>query len=188
MLATDFISSYTVFTYNCRDMSFSPPIGTSIIGFYHNDFPSLRINHGATRREKPHLIACINQPSSPWVNVVYGLSADDSLGEAQVSLGDDRIPWTDFAWRQEAMRAHTMICVLCGFALCDTLLQRFFLYWIISAQLMSVRWIMEAVSRSVQILSSLSAVAVHMDMSWIAMESLAQVTIATVYVLCTIAT
>ncbi|CAI8005292.1 Furin-like protease 2, partial [Geodia barretti] len=79
MLATDFISSYTVFTYNCRDMSFSPPIGTSIIGFYHNDFPSLEINHGATRREKPHLIACINQPSSPWVNVVYGLSADDSL-------------------------------------------------------------------------------------------------------------
>ena len=184
MLATDFISSYTVFTYSCRDNEFLPPIGTSIIGFYHNDFPSVRINHGATRRVKPHLIGCINQPSSPWVNVVYRHSADEILGEAQVSLVDDWI--ATLLGRNLSSFWCVCVCV-CVVEFWRTLLfcQGFF-YCVLSPQLMSVRWITEAASRFVPILSSLRTVAVETDMSWTTMESLAQVKIECSYCICTV--
>lgn len=33
--------------------------------------------HGATHRKNPHRIACINEPKSPWVNVLYPIAGQE---------------------------------------------------------------------------------------------------------------
>ena len=70
MLVTDFLTSYAVFTYKCGDMSFSNP---GKIGFTNTETGS-DVTHGATYREHPHFISCLNNPMGPWVNVVYKIS------------------------------------------------------------------------------------------------------------------
>ena len=71
MLVTDFTtSSYAVFTYHCGDMSFSDP---GLIGFYDIK-DGVNATHRVTYREFPHNISCLNEPNSPWVNVVYKIS------------------------------------------------------------------------------------------------------------------
>ena len=88
--------------------------------------------------------------------------------------------------RQESIIILVCVCV-CVVEFWRTLLfcQGFF-YCVLSAQLMSVRWITEAASRFVPILSSLRTVAVETDMSWTTMESLAQVKIECSYCICTV--
>ena len=70
MLATDFARSYAVFTYRCGDLSYSDP---GNIGYIHPD-DGVYVIHGATERENPHDIACVNIPHSQWVNVVYEIT------------------------------------------------------------------------------------------------------------------
>jgi hypothetical protein len=69
ILATDFSRSFAVFTYKCGDLTFS---GGATIGFATED--GLFANHIATIRGSAQSIACLNMPSSPWVNVVYEIS------------------------------------------------------------------------------------------------------------------
>ena len=65
MLVTDFNRSYAIFISRCGDLTFSAP---GKIGFSHFYFNFLL---GASTREEPHLIACINEPVSPWVNLAW---------------------------------------------------------------------------------------------------------------------
>ena len=51
-------------------MSYSNP---GVIGFYSTK-TGLSITHGATHREYPHFLSCFNEPSTPWVNVVYKIA------------------------------------------------------------------------------------------------------------------
>ena len=71
MLVTDANSSnsYAVFTYYCGDLSHAT---FASIGFGTED--GLHAVHEATFRGSAHSIACLNQPTSPWVNVVYELT------------------------------------------------------------------------------------------------------------------
>jgi hypothetical protein len=69
ILVTDFSRSFAVFTYKCGDLTFS---GGATIGFATED--GLFANHIATIRGSAQSIACLNMPSSPWVNVVYEIS------------------------------------------------------------------------------------------------------------------
>ena len=48
-------------------MSFSDP---GRIGFV-NMREGLNVTHGALYREHPHSVACLNRPTSLWVNLVY---------------------------------------------------------------------------------------------------------------------
>ena len=71
MLVTDLTtSSYAVFTYHCGDMSFSDP---GLIGFTHIK-DGVNITHGATYREHPYFVSCLNEQNSDWVNVVYEIA------------------------------------------------------------------------------------------------------------------
>ena len=69
VLITDFSSSYSVFTYKCGDLEYS---NGATIGFSSGD--GLFANHPATERGSAQSIACLNQPTTPWVNVVYELT------------------------------------------------------------------------------------------------------------------
>ena len=68
---TDFSRSFAVFTYYCGDLGFS---NGATIGFSSGD--GLFANHPATLRGSAQSIACLNQPTSPWINVVYELTAE----------------------------------------------------------------------------------------------------------------
>ena len=71
ILVTDFTTySYSIFTYFCGDMEISD---SGQIGF--GSTGSLTVTHGATYREHPHFISCLNQPDDPWVNVVYEIAS-----------------------------------------------------------------------------------------------------------------
>ena len=71
ILVTDLTtSSYAVFTYHCGDMSFSDP---GLIGFTHIK-DGVNITHGATYREHPYFVSCLNEQNSDWVNVVYEIA------------------------------------------------------------------------------------------------------------------
>ena len=76
ILATDYVTSYTVFTYYCGHMSYS-----GRIGFAHTGF-DLDVTHGASHRNNSHKISCFNYPESPWMNLVYRISV----------VGEDIIP------------------------------------------------------------------------------------------------
>ena len=69
ILVTDLTtSSYAVFMYKCGDMAFSDP---GQIGYvYYED----NVTHGASYREFPHLVSCLNEPTSSWVNIVYEIA------------------------------------------------------------------------------------------------------------------
>ena len=69
ILITDSVNSYAVFTYFCGDLSYSSDVA---IGYGTED--GLYANHEATYRGSADLIACLNYPTSPWVNVVYELT------------------------------------------------------------------------------------------------------------------
>ena len=56
-----------------------------LIGFqYDGDTIS---NHKITRKNMAHRISCINQPESPWVNLVYPIMDDLVPSEAQIQIG-----------------------------------------------------------------------------------------------------
>ena len=63
-------------------MNFSPS-DDMFIGLLYDGLPPLA-NHKITRKNYAHLISCINQPESPWVNVVYPLTDDSLPSEAQI--------------------------------------------------------------------------------------------------------
>ena len=63
ILVTDFNTSYIIVTYRCGDMEFSNP---GRIGFYIGN--DITVLVGASKREKPHLYSCINEPDTAWVN------------------------------------------------------------------------------------------------------------------------
>ena len=69
MLVTDSINSYAVFTYYCGDLSYSPSVS---VGFGTED--GLYGVHEATFRGSADMMACLNEPSSPWMNIVYELT------------------------------------------------------------------------------------------------------------------
>ena len=77
MLITDSANSYAVFTYYCGDLNYPtfmhyyPP---SAIGFSTED--GLHAVHEATFRSN---IACLNHPTSPWVNIVYELTDNGKM-------------------------------------------------------------------------------------------------------------
>ena len=60
----------SVFTYKCGDMSFSNP---GIIGFTNTEI-GLSVTHGATYREYPHYLSCLNEATTPWFNVIYKIA------------------------------------------------------------------------------------------------------------------
>ncbi|CAI8007050.1 Dorsal-ventral patterning tolloid-like protein 1, partial [Geodia barretti] len=80
MLVTDANSSnsYAVFTYYCGDLSHAT---FASIGFGTED--GLHAAHEATFRGSAHSIACLNQPTSPWVNVVYELTNNENECEVE---------------------------------------------------------------------------------------------------------
>ena len=69
LIVTDFVNSYAVFTYYCGDLSYSN--GASI-GFTTTD--GFFANHPASIRGKAEQVACLNEPITPWVNVIYELT------------------------------------------------------------------------------------------------------------------
>ena len=69
ILVTDFTRSFAVFTYRCGDLEYS---NGATIGFSSGD--GLFANHQATLLGSAQSIACLNEPNSPWVNVVYELT------------------------------------------------------------------------------------------------------------------
>ena len=71
VLVTDYSRSFAVFTYNCGDLDFS---NGATIGFSSGD--GLFANHPAIQRGSALSIACLNQPVTPWVNVVYELTRE----------------------------------------------------------------------------------------------------------------
>jgi hypothetical protein len=72
VLVTDYTNSYSVFTYYCGDLRFSYEAS---IGFGTKH--GLHANHEATFRGS-QLIACLNDPTTPWVNVVYELTRTEN--------------------------------------------------------------------------------------------------------------
>ena len=68
ILVTDYVTSYTVFTYYCGHMSYS-----GRIGFAHTGF-NVDVAHGASYRNNSHKISCFNYPETSWVNLVYRIS------------------------------------------------------------------------------------------------------------------
>ena len=58
-----------MYTYKCGDLTY---LGEASIGFVTTD--GLFANHFATIRGKAQSIACLNMPSTPWVNVVYDIT------------------------------------------------------------------------------------------------------------------
>ena len=70
VLVTDCSRSFAVFTYFCGEMGFS---NGATIGFVTGD--GLFANHPASQRGSVQSIACLNEPASPWVNVVYEITA-----------------------------------------------------------------------------------------------------------------
>ena len=73
ILVTDFTtSSFAIFTYRCGDLGLSDP---GQIGFGFNNTNNIfDVTHGATYREHPHFVSCLNIPRSPWVNIVYEIT------------------------------------------------------------------------------------------------------------------
>ena len=67
---TDFTRSFAVFTYFCTQLEHSDG---ATVGFSSGD--GLFANHPASLRGLARSIACLNQPVSPWVNVVYELTS-----------------------------------------------------------------------------------------------------------------
>ena len=68
-MITDYSRSFAVFTYYCGDLSYSH--GASI-GFAAPG--GLFANHPAALNGSAESVACLNEPASPWVNVVYQIS------------------------------------------------------------------------------------------------------------------
>ena len=68
-MVTDFARSFAVFTYHCGDLGFS---NSASIGFATTD--GLFANHPVSQRILAQSIACLNEPASPWVNVVYEIT------------------------------------------------------------------------------------------------------------------
>ena len=58
-----------MFIYKCGDLAFS---GEATIGFVTED--GLFANHIATLRGRAQSVACLNIPTTPWVNVVYEIT------------------------------------------------------------------------------------------------------------------
>ena len=83
MLVTNYSTSFAVFTYYCGDLGFS---NGATIGFSSGD--GLFTNHPAVLRDSAQSIACLNQPTSSWVNVVYELTAagEDTLSTISQQL------------------------------------------------------------------------------------------------------
>ena len=83
MLVTNYSTSFAVFTYYCGDLGFS---NGATIGFSSGD--GLFANHPAVLRGSAQSIACLNQPTSSWVNVVYELTAagEDTLSTISQQL------------------------------------------------------------------------------------------------------
>ena len=73
-MITDYSRSFAVFTYHCGDLDYSH--GASI-GFAAPG--GLFANHPAALNDSAQSIACLNEPASPWVNVVYEISAKIQL-------------------------------------------------------------------------------------------------------------
>ena len=74
ILVTNFVRSFAVFIYYCGDLNFIRNDVT--IGFVTGD--GLYDVHEATLRSNAVAIACLNEPNSPWVNVVYEVAASNS--------------------------------------------------------------------------------------------------------------
>ena len=75
ILITDYSRSYAVFTYYCGDLNYS--FGASI-GFAAPG--GLFANHPAALAGSAQSIACLNMPTSPWVNVVYQITETGMMG------------------------------------------------------------------------------------------------------------
>ena len=73
ILVTNYTRSFAIFTYFCGDLEFS---NSAQIGFFLED--GFQAIHPATSRG-PKSIACLNTPVSPWVNVVYEISAGENF-------------------------------------------------------------------------------------------------------------
>ena len=71
---TDFARSFAVFTYKCGDLDYS---NHASVGFISED--GLFANHQAVFRSNTTAIACLNVPSSLWVNVVYDITLSGDL-------------------------------------------------------------------------------------------------------------
>ena len=66
---TDFTRSFSIFTYFCGDLRYT---NRATIGFSTGD--GLFANHPASLRGSADSVACLNFPTSPWVNVVYEIT------------------------------------------------------------------------------------------------------------------
>ena len=70
LIVTDFQRSFAFFTYYCGDLSYTYK---ATIGFVSRD--GFFVNHPATSRGRPYYIACVNLPTTPWVNVIYEITS-----------------------------------------------------------------------------------------------------------------
>ena len=78
MLASnDQETSYAVFTYKCGSLNWVGEIDYAAIGYSAGgDFYD---SHYLSRQSNVNDIACLNQPSSPWSNVVYRVNEGRDL-------------------------------------------------------------------------------------------------------------
>ena len=75
LIVTDFQRSFSVFIYHCGDLTYST--SNTAIGFDTAD--GHFANHPATIRGNAHHISCLNNPVSPWVNVIYEITMPRKL-------------------------------------------------------------------------------------------------------------
>ena len=64
------MDSYAVFTYKCEELNWFE--NQAIIGFRVNN--ELFANHPLSQQQNVTEIDCVNEPQSPWSNVVYKIT------------------------------------------------------------------------------------------------------------------
>ena len=64
------MKSYAVFIYKCGHLRFSDD---ATIGFVTGN--GLYVNHMASLNRSATTVACLNEPVTPWVNLVYKISS-----------------------------------------------------------------------------------------------------------------
>ena len=85
ILITDYSRSFAVFTYYCGDLRYS----RGVLNYFHGasiGFAApggLFANHPAALNDSAQSISCLNEPASPWVNVVYEISAETNLSQGK---------------------------------------------------------------------------------------------------------
>ena len=70
LIATDGISSYAVFTYNCNLLTWSGQTQHAVIGY---NMRGQFLNHPLSATSQVVNVSCANSPNSPWSNLVYSI-------------------------------------------------------------------------------------------------------------------